>query len=200
VPDTLAPKGELRMEAVKWHTQKVHGRDEVLRDIEKRAHAYSDTVAHDVRAVMHDYEVDMYRLVLAVGKRYGMDTAYELMSDTVTEKRLRWLDQVMPGLEIAGTEVEKGLGLYLKYFRPKDDDFRIIEQTREKVVFKRKDFVDAIAHACDVLGLDVIEVNNKVYARAMNSMLARINPGLRHAVLTYHDGWYDEMIELYPDR
>ena len=188
------------METVKWQTQKVHGRDEVLRDIERRAHTYSDTVAHDVRAVMHDYEVDMYRLVLAVGKRYGMDTAYELMSDTVTEKRLRWLDQVMPGLEIAGTEVEKGLGLYLKYFRPKDDDFRIIEQTREKVVFKRKDFVDAIAHACDVLGLDVIEVNNKVYARAMNSMLARINPGLRHAVLTYHDGWYDEMIELYPDR
>jgi hypothetical protein len=188
------------METVAWQTQKVHGRDEVLRDIEKRANAYGDTVVQDVRAVMHDYEVDMYRLVLAVGKRYGMDKAYEIMSDTVTEKRLRWLSQVMPELELTGTEVEKGLGLYLKYFRPKDDDFRIIEQTAQRAVFKRKDFVDAIAHACDVLGLDVIEVNNKVYARAMNSMFERIHPGLRHVVLKYHDGWYDEMIEFHPDR
>ena len=184
------------MGAGKWQTQKVHGRDEVLRDIEKRANAYSDTVVQDVRAVMHDYEVDMYRLVLAVGKRYGMDKAYEIMSDTVAEKRLRWLNQVMPELELAGTAVERGLGLYLKYFRPKEDDFQIIEQTKERVVFKRKDFVNAIAHACDVLGLDVIEVNNKVYARAMNLMLARITPGLKHVVLKYHDGWYDEMIEL----
>jgi hypothetical protein len=30
----------------------------------------------------------------------------------------------------------------------------------------------------------------------MNLMLARVNPGLRHVVLKYHDGWYDEMIEL----
>jgi hypothetical protein len=184
------------MATVKWQTQQVHGRDEVLRDIEKRAHAHSDTVVQDVRAVMHDYEVDMYRLVLAVGKRYGMDKAYEIMSDTVAEKRLRWLDQVMPELELTGTEVEKGLGLYLKYFRPKDDDFRIIEQTEQSVVFKRKDFVDAIAYACNVLGLDVIEVNNQVYARAMNLMFERINPGLKHVVLNYHGGWYDEMIEL----
>jgi len=41
-----------------------------------------------------------------------------------------------------------------------------------------------------------VEVNNKVYARAMNLMLARINPALRYVFLKYHDGWYDEMIEL----
>jgi len=188
------------MAAVKWQTQRVNGRDEALREIEKRASAYSDTVVQDVQAVMHDYEVDMYRLVLAVGKRYGMDKAYEIMSDTVTEKRLRWLDQVMPELEPTGTAVEQGLALYRKYFRPKDDDFRVIEQTEHRVVFKRKDFVDAIAHACGVLGLDVIEVHNKVYARAMNSMFERIHPALRHVVLEYHDGWYDEIIEFHPDR
>jgi len=184
------------MEAVKWQTQKVHGRDEVLLDIEKRACAYSERVVQDVKDMMNDYEVDMYRLILAVGKRYGLDTAYEIMSDTVAEKRLKWLNQVMAELELAGTEVEKGFGLYLKYFRPKEDDFQIIEQTKERVVFKRKDFVNAISHACNVLGLDVIEVNNKVYARATNLMFERINPGLKHVVLKYHDGWYDEMIEL----
>jgi hypothetical protein len=184
------------METVKWQTQKVHGRDEVLREIEKRANAYSEGIVQDVRAVMHDYEVDMYRLVMAVGKRYGMDTAYEIMSETVTEKRLRWLDQVWAELKPTGTEVEKGLGLYLKYFQPYAADFRIMEQIKERVVFQRKDFVNAIAHACNVLGLDVIEVNNKVYARAMNCMFARINLGVRHVFLQFHDGWYDEMIEL----
>ena len=183
------------MGAGKWQTQKVHGRDEVLRDIEKRANAYSDTVVQDVRAVMHDYEVDMYRLVLAVGKQYGMDKAYEIMSDTVADKRLGWLNQVMAELELAGTEVEKGFGLYLKYFRPKEDDFQIIEQTKERVVFKRKDFIDAIACACDVLGLDAIEVNNKVYARTMNLMFQKLNLNLKNTVLDYHDGWYVEAIE-----
>jgi hypothetical protein len=184
------------MEAAKWQTQKVHGRDEVLRDIEARADAYSENVVQDVRAVMHDYEVDMYRLVLGIGKHYGMDTAYEIMSETVAAKRLRWLDQVWAELDLAGTEVEKGLGLYLKYFKPKAADFRIVEQTSERVVFQRKDYVDAIAYACDVLGLDVIEVNNKVYARAMTIMFEKIHPGLRHVFLGCHDGWYDEMIEL----
>ncbi len=184
------------METAKWQTQKVHGRDEVLRDIEKRATAYGETVVQDVRAVMHDYEVDMYRLVLGIGKHYGTDRAYEIMSETVAAKRLRWLDQVWAELDLAGTDLEKGLRLYHKYFKPKEADFRIIEQTKEQVVFQRKDFVNAIAYACDALALDVIEVNNKVYARAMNVMFARINPGLRLVFLGYHDGWYDEMIQL----
>jgi len=184
------------METVKWNKQKVNGRDEVLRDIEKRANAYSDRVVQDVRAVMHDYEVDMYRLVIGIGKRYTMDKAYEIMSDTVAEKRLRWLDQVMPELELTGTDVEKGLGLYLKYFRPNEDEFRIIKETKTSVVFKRKDYVDAIFHACSVLGLNVIEVNNKVYARAMNLMFERIHLGLKHVVAKHHDGWYEERIEL----
>lgn len=187
------------MKATKWQLQKVHSRDEILRDIERRATVYRDTVVQDVRAVMHDYEVDMYRLVLAVGKRYGMDTAYEIMSDTVAEKRLRWLDQTIAELHLTGTEIEQAIGLYCAYFRPTEDDFRIIEQTQNRVVFQRKDFVDAIAYACDVLGIDVIEVNNKIYARAMNRMLERVHPGLKHVVLNYHNGWYDEMIEFQPD-
>src|SRR5512137_543455 len=141
-----------------WQTQKVHGRDEVLRDIEAR---YGSSVVQEARGIMHDYEVDMYRLVMAVGKHYGMDTAYAIMSETVAEKRLKWLEQVLPELGLTGTEVEQGLALYLRYFQPKETDFQIIEQTEGKVLFQRKDFVDAIAHACAVLGLDVIEVNNK---------------------------------------
>jgi len=184
------------METAKWQTQKVHGRDEVLQDIEKRASACSSTVVRDVRAVMHDYEVDMYRLVLSIGKHYGLDRAYEIMSDTVADKRLRWLDQVKAGLDLSGTEVENGLSLYRRYFRLTDDSFQLLEQTEERVVFKRKDSVDAVAYACDVLGLDVIEVNNKVYARTMNLMFRRIDLGLRNTVLAYHTGWYDEVIEV----
>jgi hypothetical protein len=184
------------VEAVKWQSQKVHGRDEVLRDIQIRANAYGETVVHDVRAVMHDYEVDMYRLVLSIGKHYGMDTAYEIMSDTVADKRLRWLDQAKSELALTGTEVEKGLGLYRKYFRLTDDNFQILEQTKDRVVFKRIDFIDAIAHACDVLGLDVIEVNNKVYARTMNLMFQSLNLDLKNIVLKYQNSWYEEMIEV----
>jgi hypothetical protein len=184
------------MATAKWETQKVHGRDEVLLDIEKRANAYSERVVQDVRGVMHDYEVDMYRLVLSIGRHYGMDKAYEIMSETVVAKRLRWLDQEVDVLKLAGSDVQKALDLYVKYFRLKEENFRIIEQNEERVVFARKDFVDAISHACNVLGLDVVEVNNKVYAKAMNQLFARINPGLKQVILKHRDGWYEEMIEL----
>jgi hypothetical protein len=183
------------MSTNKWETQKVRGRDEVLRDIHKRDTTHGETVVQDVRAVMHDYEVDMYRLVLSIGKHYGMDKAYEIMSETVADKRLRWLDQVRSELELTGTEVENGLGMYRKYFKLTEDSCQILEQTQERVVFKRNDFIDAIAYACDVLGLDVIEVNNKVYAQTMNLMFQRLNLDLKNRVLEYHDGWYDEVIE-----
>ena len=180
----------------KWETQKVHGRDEVLRDIEDRARTYSDRVVQDVKDMMNDYEVDMYRLILAIGKRYGMDTAYEIMSETVTDKRLKWLDQAREKLILDGTDLEKGLNLFISYFNPKDGELKIIEQTERKVIFKRKEFVNAITHTCGVLGLDIIEVNNKIYARATNCMFERINLGVKHVVLKYQDGWYEEMIEL----
>jgi len=184
------------METVKWQKQKVLGRDEVLRDIQKRANAYGETVVQDVRAVMHDYEVDMYRLVLSIGKHYGIDNAYEIMGETVAAKRLRWVEQVKAELDLTGPEIESGLGLYRKYFKLTDDSLQILEQTDARVVFRRKDYIDAIAYACDVLGLDVIEVNNKVYARTMDLMFKKIDLNLKNTVLEYHDGWYDEMIEL----
>ena len=91
---------------------------------------------------------------------------------------MRWLEQVKAELTLSGTEVEKGLEVYRRYFKLGEDSFQILEQTNEKVVFKRKDYIDAIAYACDVLGLDVIEVNNKVYARTMNLMFQKINLAL----------------------
>jgi hypothetical protein len=183
------------MGAAKWETQKVHGRDEVLRDIENRAGTYSERVVQDVKDMMNDYEVDMYRLILAVGKRYGRDTAYEIMSETVTDKRLKWLDQAKDKLVLEGTELEKGLQLFIGYFKPKEGELIITEQTQSKVVFRRKEFVNAITHTCGVLGLDIVEVNNKIYARATNCMFERVNLKLKHVVFNYQDGWYDEMIE-----
>ena len=184
------------MSTGKWEKQEVQGRDEVLRDVQKRANTYGETVVKDIRGVMHDYEVDMYRLVLSIGKHYGVDKAYEIMSETVADKRLRWVDQVRDDLTLTGSALENGLELYRKYFRLTADSFQIVEQTEERVVFKRKDFIDAIAYACDVLGLDVIEVNNKVYVRTMNLMFKKINLDLKNAVLEYHDGWYLESIEV----
>ena len=182
----------------KWETQKVHGRDEVLRDIENRARTYSERVVQDVKDMMNDYEVDMYRLILAVGRRYGRDTAYEIMSETVTDKRLKWLDQAKEWLVLEGTDLEKGLKLFTSYFKPKEGELQIIEQTDRKVVFRRKEFVNAITHTCGVLGLDIVEVNNKIYARSTNCMFERVHLKLRHVVLGYQDGWYDEMIERAP--
>lgn len=183
------------MSGAKWETQKVHGRDEVLLDIEKRARAYSEKVVQDVRDVMNDYEVDMYRLNLAVGKRYGLDTAYEIMSETVTDKRLKWLGQAREWLVLEGTDLEKGLKLYRAYFKPREGELEIVEHTDRKVVFKRKEIVNAISHTCGVLGLDLVEVNNKIYARATNSMFAKVECRVKHVVLGYRDGWYDEMLE-----
>ncbi len=181
---------------VQWEGRKVYGRDEVLREIEKRADQLSKEFIENIRNIMNDYEVDIYRLVLAVGRRYGMDVAYEIMSDTVAEKRLKWLDQRFKDLYLSGTDLEKGLELFIKYFKPEQNEFEIIERSEKRVILRRKDFVNVISHACEVLGLDIIEVCNKVYARATNFMLKRINPKLRHVVLDYKNGWYKEMIEL----
>jgi hypothetical protein len=192
-----SPAAESQSTGRPWEKQKARGRDEVLRGIESRARETSATVVQDVRNVMYDYEVDMYRLVTGIGKRYGMDTAYEIMSDTVADKRLRWMDQVMPELKLSGTEVEQGLGLYRRYFQPRDEEFKIIDQAEDRVTFRRKDYVNAISYACNALGLDPIEVNNKVYARAMTLMLQRVHTGLRHSFVKYDgDGWYEEVIQF----
>jgi hypothetical protein len=124
-----------------------------------------------------------------------MDKAFEIMSETVAEKRLKWLDQVIPTLNFSGTDVERGLSLYLRYFNPKDSDFKIVEQTDERVVFERRDFVDAIFYACTVLDLNLIEVNNKVYARSMNKMFASINLPIQNRFIQHQEGWYREVIE-----
>ncbi len=185
----------------RWENLRVYGRDEVLRDIESQAHAYySDRVIKDVREIMNDYEVDLYRIIISVGRRYGMDIAYEIMSDTVIEKRLKWLNQRMCDLTLSGTDLEKGLELLIKYFKPKKEEFEILEKSDQRIVFRRKEFVNAISHACNVLGLDLMEVSNKIYARATNYMLERINPALRYVVLNYKNGWYEEMIEFNVEK
>ena len=184
------------MGASKWETQKVHGRDEVLHDIQKRTNSHSESIVQNVRSVMHDYEVDMYRLVISIGKHYGMEKAYEIMSETVAAKRLRWLEQVRPGLELNGNDIEKGIEVYSMYFKLTGENLLILEMTPERVIFKRNDFIDAIAYACEVLGLDVIEVNNKVYAKTMDLIFKGLGLKLKNTVLEYHDGWYNEMIEV----
>ncbi len=178
-----------------WSEQKVRGRDEVLRAAQERAVAYSDRAVQDLRDLMNDYEVDVYRIVLEIGKRYGMDTAYEIMSETVAEKRLKWVDQNADALSSEGSDLERAMDLVVKYFRPGPGELEIVENTEHRVVFRRKEFVNAISHTCGVLGLDVVEVNNKVYASATNRMLERINPALRHVVLGYDEGWYEEAVE-----
>ena len=191
------PAGENQASSRSWEKQKVQGRDEVLREFEKRAKANSDKIVQDMRNVIYDYETTIYRLLLRVGKRYGMDTAYEIMSEGIAERRLRWLDQVRPELKLSGTEVEKGVALYRKYFGSSDDEFKIIQLTKDKAIFRRKDYVNAIFHACDALGLDPVTVNNKVYAGPMTLVLAKAVPGLKHSFLKYDgDGWYQEMIEF----
>jgi hypothetical protein len=183
------------MGAPRWESQKVQGRDEVLRDIQNRTNSHGEVVVQNVRSVMHDYEVDMYRLVLSIGKHYGMEKAYEIMSETVAVKRLKWLEQVKPDLALSGTDVEKGFEVYKKYFKLSDGNVQVLEKTKDRVVFKRNDFIDAIAYACEVLELDVIEVNNKVYAKTMDLIFQKLNLNLKNTVLEYHEGWYDEMIE-----
>ena len=196
-----SPAGETQVSGRSWEKQRVQGRDEVLRDIENRARANSERVVQDVRNVIYDYETTIYRLVLRIGKRYGMDTAYEIMSEGIAERRLRWLDQVMPELKLSGTEVEKGLAVYRKYFGSSDEEFKVLDLTKDKVVFKRKDYVNAIFHACDALGLDPVTVNNKVYAGPMTLVLAKAVPGLKHSFVKYDgDGWYEEMIEFSQPR
>lgn len=183
------------MSEERWEIRKVYGRDEVLREVEKNATAYGDRVVQDFRNIMNDFQVDIYRLVIAVGRRYGMDTAYEIMCDMVAEKRLKWVDQAKDRLSSEGTDLDRGLDLFVKYLKPRPGELEIIDRSKNRIVLKRKEYVSAISHACHVLGLDVIEVNNKVYARATTLMFEKINLKLKHVVRKYNGGWYEETIE-----
>jgi hypothetical protein len=118
------------------------------------------------------------------------------MSDTVADKRLRWLEQVKAELQFSGDALADGLGLYRKYFRLGDDGFQLGEQREDRLLCRRKDFIDAIGYACAMLGLDVIEVNNQVYVPTMNRMFERAGLALRNRVIAYREGWYDEVIEI----
>jgi hypothetical protein len=180
-----------------WKTTKVFGRDEVLADIERRAFEQATRIVADTRNVMNDFEVDIYRIILGIAKVYGKEKAYEIMSDTVVEKRMMWLEQAWPTLNLQGTDLEKGFEFYvIKYLRSKEGDYSIVEKTDKKIIFKKREYVNALSNACKVLGIDLIEVQNMIYARATNFQFARINPNLRHVVLKYEEGWYTEMVEI----
>lgn len=184
------------MKAEKWEKTRASGRDEVLKDIERRAKAYADNVTEDVLNVMRNYEVDLYRYILAVGERYGLDVAYEIQSDTVAKMRLKWVDQNWDRLVHEGTSLDRGMDLFIKYYKLKEEDFVLLEKTTDKAVFKRREYVDMITYTCRVLEIDVVDVSNKIYARATNLMFERINPDLKYKVLGYQKGWYKEKIEL----
>ena len=81
-----------------------------------------------------------------------MDTAYEIMSETVADKRLKWLDQAKEWLVLEGQILRRVLALY-QLFQAQRRGIPNYRTNRRKVVFKRKDFVNAITHTCDVLGL-----------------------------------------------
>jgi len=181
-----------------WGAQKARGRDEVLLEARAGADAYADHVVQELQDLMNDYEVDVYRIVLEIGRRYGMDIAYEIMSETVAAKRLKWLDQNADGLLSDGSDLDRALDLLVAYFHPGPGELEVVERTESRIVFRRKELVTAISYTCGVLGLDVVEVNNKVYAAATDRMLERIDPALRHVVLGYEDGWYEEAVERGP--
>lgn len=179
----------------RWERQKVHGRDEVLRACMARAQDHATRVVSDLRDMMNDYEVDIYRIILEIGRRYGIDTAYEIMSATVAEKRLKWLDGNDLQLPAQASDALKGFDLLVKYFRPAPGELEVVESGDRCVAFRRKEFVNAISHACRVLDLDVVEVNNKVYGRATDQMFDRLGLAARHVIRGYRDGWYVEAVE-----
>ena len=184
------------MAAEKWGAGKVYGRDEVVRGIQRRADEYSARVVQDVLDMMNDYEVDLYRVLLAVGKRYGLDTAYDIMSETVVEKRLMWLEQAMGSLDLQGSgDLEKGFDLLITYFKPADGEMPVTERSDTQIVFRQKVFIRAIPHTCKVLDLDIIEVQNKIYAKATDLMFKRLGLAVRHVYIDYQDGWYTEKVE-----
>lgn len=184
------------MADMKWDQQKVHGRDEKLRASQARANGYAEQVVRDLRDLMNDYEVDIYRIIIEVGRRYGMATAYEIMSATVAEKRLKWLDGKELRLPAEATDAGRGFDLLVQYFRPAEGELEVITRSDHRVIFKRKEFVTAISHACHVLDLDVVEVSNMVYAPATNRMFQRLGLKARHVIRAYRDGWYEECVEL----
>ena len=184
------------MSAEKWGTGKVYGRDEVVRGIQQRADEYSARVVQDVIDMMNDYEVDLYRVILAIEKRYGRDTAYDIMSETVIEKRLMWLEQAMGALDLLGSDdIEKGFHLLTIYFKPKEGEMPVLEQSGTELVFRQKVFIQAIPHTCKVLDIDIIEVQNKIYAKATDLMFKRMGLAVRHVYMEYQDGWYVEKVE-----
>lgn len=122
--------------------------------------------------------VRLFEYVLIVAKEIGAKKAWELLENSVMQRRIKW-----PGLlthpEVGGSDVEKAYTLFLlKYLQIPPDQIPIVEKTEKKIVYKSYNFCPVL-EACKILGLDTREVCKLIYERPTQAFFSEINQKLR---------------------
>jgi len=123
---------------------------------------------------------ELFKSVLLVGNKIGLDKALEHLEKCVTEKWLSWLDKNLKTLNKKEDIIEDAYRIFYKGYlgisAPKDGE--IIEKTDKKLVTRWRNHCP-ILEACEKLGLDTREVCKKAYHKPAQVFLSKIDPRLK---------------------
>jgi len=144
---------------------------------------------------------ELFREILRVSDKIGLNEALSILERCVIEKRLAWANAHLPEAEKAGNPVLDGYRWfyekYLGIFIPEDGE--IVELSEKRIVSRWWNPCPTL-EACNRFGLDTKEVCKKVYHRPVQEFLKRLHPGLRfdrnYNCLRPHTAFCEEIIFL----
>jgi hypothetical protein len=144
---------------------------------------------------------ELFRNVLALGEKIGLENALGYLQRCVIEKRTAWIEQNLPDLALSDDPVFDGYRLfyevYLGVSTPKDGE--IILQTDHRMVTRWWNHCPTF-EACQSLGLETRQICKKAYHKPVDEFLIRIDPRLRfdrnYACLRPHTPYCEEIIFL----
>jgi tRNA(adenine34) deaminase len=132
--------------------------------------------------------------------RTGGREAWSKAGQSLLQKRIVWFEDNAGSIlsQLDGTEVEKAYQLILMKLGITEEEARIVEKSRGRIVFHSTNPCPAL-QACAILGLDTREVCAVHTERATDELIKRISPNLRftrnYGEVRPHAAYCEEIID-----
>ncbi len=147
----------------------------------------------------------LFRVILSVAERIGMDAALACLEQCVTAKRLAWLKNHPDIIDTGNDPVSEAYRLFYEVYLGVSipGDGEIVEKTDHKMVTRWWNHCPTL-DACMQLGLDTREICQKVYHQPVQAFMSKIHPDLRfdrnYACLRPHTDFCEEIISLADEQ
>lgn len=144
---------------------------------------------------------ELFRTLLSIANKIGLDKSLEYLEKYVIEKRLSWLDKNLNKLEKTRNPIDDAYRIfyevYLGISAPKDGE--IVEKTDKKLVTRWWNYCPVL-EVCKKLSLDTREICKKAYHKPVQIFLSKINPKLKfdrnYYCIRPHTSYCEEIITL----